>query len=90
MAGGVQWMKDTISGTGQSETQFAYETGSKFRFNINFTRLRFLRHLGSDFWGVRVGLQAREFPDVSNITWVVEIGAGVCSCFCGASPRLGQ
>jgi hypothetical protein len=74
-AAGAKWDKNDA---GDPHTYFASETGLKFRANLGHTPLKFLRHLGTDFWGVRVGLtyvgaNAWSFEDIG---YVMEFGAG--------------
>jgi hypothetical protein len=52
-----------------------FETGIKYRININETPLKVLHHL-TDYWGVRLGLKTRGFPSVDRLGFVFEIGAG--------------
>lgn len=54
---------------------FVFETGIKYRININETPLKVLHHL-TDYWGVRLGLKTRGFPSVDRLGFVFEIGAG--------------
>lgn len=54
---------------------FVFETGIKYRININETPLRVLHHL-TDYWGVRLGLKTRGFPSVDRLGFVFEFGAG--------------
>ena len=58
-------------------TEFVYEGGTKFRAFIGQSPLRFLRKLGSDFWGARVGVKATGFPEIESLNFVIEVGAGV-------------
>ncbi len=60
-----------------TEWKFVYETGTKFRFSVDKTPLSFMRRLGTDFWGVRFALRATSFPDVKELGYIVEVGAGV-------------
>ena len=48
MAGGLQWMRDTSSGTGQSETQFAYETGNELKEAVDKLEAKGMRGLVID------------------------------------------
>ncbi|MFK7808060.1 MAG: hypothetical protein AB8F74_09700 [Saprospiraceae bacterium] len=56
---------------------FVSEAGIKIRLNVSNTPLRFLRHLGTDFWGIRMGWKNVGFGSFSNSGFVIEIGAGV-------------
>lgn len=63
--------------TDGNKVRFIYESGTKFRANLSHTSLKFLRYLGSDFWGLRFGVQATGFPDIIDLNFLVEVGAGV-------------
>jgi hypothetical protein len=52
------------------------ETGVKLRVNIHHTPFKFLAKLGTDFWGLRVGLRTEGAWDFDRIGYVVEFGAG--------------
>ena len=56
---------------------FVSEAGIKLRVNIERTPLKFLRHLGTDFWGIRIGWKNLGFSPFVDSGFVVEIGAGV-------------
>ncbi len=56
---------------------FVSEAGIKIRLNIAKTPLRFLRYLGTDFWGIRMGWKNVGFASFENSGFVIEIGAGV-------------
>ena len=56
---------------------FVSEAGIKIRMNITKTPLKFLRHLGTDFWGIRLGWKNVGFREFRNSGFVLEIGAGV-------------
>jgi hypothetical protein len=57
-------------------TYFSSEAGLKIRINITKTPLKFLRFLGTDFWGLRIGWKTVGFHPFRNYGFVVEIGAG--------------
>ncbi len=57
--------------------EFLLETGIKMRFNISTTFLSPLKKLGTDFWGVRLGVRNFGFPKINRLAFIVEIGAGV-------------
>jgi hypothetical protein len=59
-----------------SEWKFVLETGLKFRANLGHTPLKFLNFL-TDFWGARIGIRNYGFFDIDQLTYVLEIGAGV-------------
>jgi hypothetical protein len=72
---GVEWDQDDA---GFTTSYFVSETGLKFRANLGHTALKFLSKLGTDFWGLRLGLKytgagAWSFNDIG---YAVEIGAG--------------
>jgi hypothetical protein len=52
------------------------ESGVKLRVNLSGTPLRFLGFL-TDFWGLRIGIKHRGGFEISRLSYVVEIGAGV-------------
>jgi len=72
---GAKWDQDD---TGSTTTYFASETGLKFRANIKHSAFSFLTKLGTDFWGLRLGLQYVGYRPWSfeNIGYAVELGAG--------------
>jgi hypothetical protein len=72
---GAKWDED---GVGNRFTYFASETGLKFRANIGHTAFRFLTKLGTDFWGLRIGLEylGAGAWSFDNIGYAVELGAG--------------
>lgn len=72
---GAKWDKDD---SGSRMTYFVSETGLKFRANLGHTPLKFLSKLGTDFWGLRVGLQyqGKDAWSFDDIGYVLEIGAG--------------
>ena len=59
------------------EPFFVSEAGIKFRLNISKTPLKFLRHLGTDFWGLRMGWKNVGFSPFRSSGFVIELGAGV-------------
>lgn len=73
---GYEIDKEYPEGVRETKTHFVAETGVKFRFNLDFTPLKFLKHLGTNFWGVRIGLKYTGFSDVEKLGYVLEIGAG--------------
>ncbi len=66
----------TMRGT-QYETFLVSEVGVKFRLNIQRTPLKFLRHFGTDFWGLKAGWKNVGFSPFINSGFVIELGAGV-------------
>lgn len=78
VAAGAEWITETHEdGTKTTRRQFVAETGVKFRFNVRFSKLKFLTKLGTDFYGVRIGVQNVGAWDIRNIGYVIEMGAGV-------------
>jgi len=53
------------------------ETGIKFRLNMNHSPLSFLTALGTDFWGMRIGIKNKGIFNWDSIGYAVEFGAGV-------------
>jgi len=66
---------DEMGGT-SSRNLFVTESGIKLRVNIHHTPMKFLAGLGTDFWGVRVGIRTENVWDFQRIGWVIEFGAG--------------
>lgn len=54
---------------------FVFETGIKFRVNINETPFKLLHHF-TDYWGLRVGIKNRGAFNINQLTYVLEFGAG--------------
>ncbi len=71
---GVEWDKDDF---GDIHTDMMTETGVKFRLNMSHTPLGFLSALGTDFWGVRVGVKNKGFFNWDSLGYAIEVGAGV-------------
>ncbi len=71
---GVEWDEDDI---GDIHTDWMTETGVKFRLNMSHTPLKFLSVLGTDFWGVRVGVKNKGLFNWESIGYAIEVGAGV-------------
>lgn len=73
---GVEW-NDYSEETGVEGLthDFAFETGFKFRVQVEHSPLRFLKAL-TPYWGVRVGIKNLGFWDINRLTYVVEFGAG--------------
>jgi len=70
---GWEWDKDD---DGHTHTDQMTETGIKLRFNLGHTPLRFLKSLGTDFWGVRFGIKNKGFFNWESIGYAIEVGAG--------------
>ena len=60
----------------KSRTNFVFETGVKIRTTVSTSFLRFLNPV-TDFWGVRLGIKNRGFMKIDQLTYILEIGAGV-------------
>jgi len=54
---------------------FVFETGIKFRVNINETPIKPLHHL-TDYWGLRMGIKYSGFHTINRLSYVLEFGAG--------------
>jgi hypothetical protein len=63
-------------GKGITEWKPVMETGLKFRANVSYSPLKFLRFI-SPFWGFRIGIKNTGFPLIKNLNYIFEIGAGV-------------
>lgn len=77
---GVEWdVIDLPEGSEKltkKEANFVFETGIKFRFNLNYSPFKFLTKL-TDFWGLRVGIRNIGAFEINKMVYVFEIGAGV-------------
>jgi len=71
---GWEWDEDDF---GTTHTDMMTETGVKFRLNMSHTPLKFLSVLGTDFWGVRVGVKNKGIFNWESIGYAIEVGAGV-------------
>jgi hypothetical protein len=71
--------KDTydVPGTDSTATvrDFAFETGVKFRVNVQHSPAKFMSVL-TPYWGLRLGIKYRGFWSVDRLTYVIEFGAG--------------
>jgi hypothetical protein len=67
---------DTPDGE-ESQWLFVTEPGIKFRANLSHSPLKFITKLGTDFWGLRIGVKYTGAWSFTDIGYVVEIGAGV-------------
>jgi hypothetical protein len=74
------WEKDVVDTDDRGGTRvrnpFVSERGIKLRVNIHHTPLKLLAKLGTDFWGLRVGIRAVNIWDFDQIGGVFEFGAG--------------
>lgn len=71
---GREWDEDD---SGAIYSDWMTETGVKFRLNMNHTPLSFLGVLGTDFWGVRLGVKNKGLFNWESIGYAIEVGAGV-------------
>ena len=72
-AAGWEWDRDDDR---VLHTDTMTEAGIKMRFNLSTTPLKFLRVLGTDFWGIRFGMKNKGFLNWSEIGYAIEFGAG--------------
>jgi hypothetical protein len=72
----VSDIPEAEGGGTQSRNLFVTETGIKLRVNIHHTPMKFLAKLGTDFWGLRVGIRTVGAWDFDRIGYVIEFGAG--------------
>ena len=78
IAVGAEWNKVTTeNGETRTRRQFVVESGVKFRFNIRFSKAKFLTKFGTDFYGVRFGIKNTGAWDIRSLGYVIEFGAGV-------------
>ena len=61
---------------GVNEFGFVSEIGLKIRLNIGVTPLKFLKFLGTDYWGLSMGWRNRGFNNFEGGSFVLTIGAG--------------
>lgn len=69
---GVEWDENDA---GRTNAFWFAESGIKFRANIKHSPLSFMSKL-TDFWGLRIGLQAGGLLPVDRWRYVIELGAG--------------
>lgn len=67
---------DPAPGTTRTKAFFTLETGLKFRVNLGGSGIKPLLWF-TDFWGVSFGVRNTGFPDITNLTYVIQFGAGV-------------
>jgi hypothetical protein len=63
-------------GTTRTKAFFVLETGMKFRVNLGTSGIKPLLWL-TEFWGLSFGIRNRGFPDITNLQYVLQFGAGV-------------
>ena len=73
-AGAEKDVRDSV-GTTTKHWDFVFETGLKFRVNVDETPFKFLGHL-TPYWGLRMGIQNRGFFEINRLCYVIEFGAG--------------
>ena len=71
---GWEWDDDD---DGNTHTDMMTETGLKFRMDMSHTPLTFLSKLGTNFWGVRVGVKNKGIFNWDAMGYAIEVGAGV-------------
>jgi hypothetical protein len=76
LAAGYEYQRNVEADTSYNKTDFVFELGLKIRGNIAKTPMGFLKHLGTDFWGIRVGVRAYGFSDFTTMRFIGEIGTG--------------
>ncbi len=77
MGFGYEWVDvDYELGSTEIKTYLVTEIGMKIRLNITKTPLKFLKVLGTDYWGIRFGWKNLGFSPFEYSGFVVEIGAG--------------
>ncbi len=59
------------------DTFFVSEVGIKVRLNISKTPLSFLKYLGTEYWGIRIGWKNTGFHPFVNSGFILEVGAGI-------------
>ncbi len=74
-AGGEHDVEADSIGTETGKWDFVFETGLKFRVNVEHSPLKFLS-FATPYWGLRAGIKNRGFFDVNRLTYVLEFGAG--------------
>lgn len=69
---------EEVNSEGKTTTEWkpVMETGLKFRANVSYSPLKFLRFI-SPFWGFRVGIKNTGFPLIKELNYIFEFGAGV-------------
>jgi len=67
---------DEPDGGTTSRNDFLLESGIKFRVNVEHSSFRFMRKLGTDFWGLRLGVRNFGGWTIEELGYVVEFGAG--------------
>lgn len=73
---GFEIENEEVGAQTDTTAHFAFETGVKLRGNLAHTPLKFMTFL-TDFWGLRAGLKYLGFAAVDELSFVVEVGAGV-------------
>jgi hypothetical protein len=73
---GLEWDYQIVNEVASRKHHVVTESGVKLRFDLTRTPLRFMRKLGTSFWGIRAGIQFRGVWSFDNIGYVFEFGAG--------------
>ena len=73
---GYEWDYQIVDGVGSTKGWVVSESGIKLRFDLLRTPLKFLKKLGTTFWGLRVGIQFKGVWSFDSIGYVFEFGAG--------------
>jgi hypothetical protein len=73
---GYEYQKYAETDTSYAKTDFVFELGIKIRGSIAKTPVGFLKYLGTDFWGIRVGIRSYGFHDFKTTRFIGEIGTG--------------
>lgn len=68
--------RDPLLETSELQTFLATELGMKVRVNITKTPLKFLKFLGTDYWGLKIGWKNVGFNPFFSNGLVIEFGAG--------------
>ena len=76
VAVGYEYQHHVQPDTSFYKTDFVFEVGVKIRGSIAKTPVSFLKHLGTDFWGIRVGIRSYGFHDFKTTRFIGEIGTG--------------
>jgi hypothetical protein len=73
---GYEWDYRVVDGIGSTKGSVVSESGIKLRFDLLRTPLKFMKKLGTSFWGLRIGIQFKGVWSFDSIGYVFEFGAG--------------
>ena len=73
---GYEYQYHDLPDTSFYKTDFVFEIGLKIRGSIAKTPMSSLKYLGTDFWGIRVGIRTYGFHDFKTTRFIGEIGTG--------------